>query len=255
MNLCSNAAHAMRQGGGVLTVRVEHVHIDKEEADKHAGMRPGGHIKLEVSDTGCGMPPEVADKIFEPFFTTKGEGEGTGMGLSVVHGIIKNHDGHISLASEPDQGTTFTILLPVMEAHEEEIEIMDTDAPLPKGTESILFVDDEEAIVDFGIRALAHLGYDAFGVNSSEEGLSLLKSSPQKFDLLITDMTMPRLTGLELAQGVHKIAPDLPIIICSGQPQQLSAEERESAGIKKVLAKPVTMRQMAVKVREVLDAS
>jgi two-component system cell cycle sensor histidine kinase/response regulator CckA len=255
MNLCSNAAHAMQQSGGCLSLSIEHINMDEQAARKHAGLEPGAYLKLDVSDTGCGMPPDIVDKVFEPFYTTKDEGEGTGMGLSVVHGIIKNHDGGISFSSEPDRGSTFTIFLPVREAGEHDDRAEDEDAPLPTGSERVLFLDDEDAIVEFAIETLANLGYQAVGLSSSEETLRLLEKPSNSYDLLITDMTMPRMTGLELARKVQKIMPGLPIILCSGQAQQISAEELESAGIKKLLTKPVTMRRLASSVREVLDAS
>ncbi len=255
MNLCSNAAQAMRQSGGFLTLSVEHINLDEQEASNHAELESGDYLKLEVPDTGCGMPPDVVDKIFEPFYTTKDEGEGTGMGLSMVHGIIKKHEGFISLNSEPGQGSTFTIFLPVREAHEHDQKTEELDAPLPRGNERILFVDDEEAITEFGKQSLARLGYQVIGLNSSQEALRLLESPPQRFDLLVTDMTMLRLTGLELAKQIHKIAPDLPIILCSGQSQLISSEEWKPAGIKRLLDKPMTMRRLAITVREVLDAA
>ncbi|MCF8043034.1 MAG: PAS domain S-box protein [Desulfarculaceae bacterium] len=252
MNLCTNAAQAMGELGGVLSVELDVVDIDELTANGYVGLAPGRYQRLSVGDTGKGMEKEVLERIFEPFFTTKEVGKGTGMGLSVVHGIVKNSGGAITVYSEPGQGTTFHVYLP----------LVDTKAvgkqpasmrELPKGSESILFVDDEPPLVDIAQKALSRLGYKVQGFTSAQEALTAFKSAPEDFDLLITDYTMPKMTGVQLAREVLTEKPDMPIIICTGFSERLHTIAAEEIGAARLAMKPLMPRELAWIVREVLD--
>ncbi len=214
MNLCANAEHAMRQHGGQLEVRLESTRVDVPFAARHPPLRPGPHVRLIVRDTGHGIPPEVRDRIFDPFFTTKAVGEGTGMGLAVVHGIITHHDGAILIESQPSQGTTFTIYLPQwMDA---TVEDRQTDFEIPAGRGHILFVDDEAALTRAGQAMLARLGYSVTAHTDSQKAFACFQATPEAFDLVITDQTMPTMTGEMLSQAIRNLRPDIPIILCTG---------------------------------------
>jgi signal transduction histidine kinase len=252
MNLCTNAYHAMLDKGGVLELSVEEVELDTEFTARHLGTDPGPHLKLTVTDTGYGMDKQVLDRIFEPYYTTRKESGGTGIGLSVVHGIVKNHGGVITVYSEPGKGTTFNVFLPRIESPEGVAETEEVGA-LPRGNERILFVDDEPAIVDIGKGMLAHLGYRVETRTSSIEALEAFRAQPEKFDLVITDMTMPNMTGDELARELMVIRSDLPIIICTGFSGKISEEKAKAMGIRKLVMKPIVMSEMAKAVREALD--
>ncbi len=214
-------------------------------------MEPGHYVKLVVRDTGIGMPPDIIDKIFDPFFTTKKLGEGTGLGLSVVHGIVKQHDGHITVESEPGKGSAFTIYFPMISGEHEADAIRDDE--IPTGSERILFVDDEEALVEMGEDILAELGYEVTSRMNSREALALLKEGPSRFDLVITDQTMPDITGIELAREVLVIRPDMPVIICTGFSHTANEESAKAAGITAFAMKPLTRREIARTIRKVLD--
>jgi CheY-like chemotaxis protein len=197
------------------------------------------------------MSPGVLNRIFDPFYTTKEKGEGTGMGLSVVHGIIKSHSGEITVYSEPAKGSTFKVYLPAIE--QEVISESDTARPLPSGSERILFVDDEIALVNIGKQILENLGYDVEIRTSSHEALELFKVKSDKFDLVITDMTMPGMTGYQLTREILKIRPGIPIILCTGYSKQITEEKAKAIGIKAFAMKPVVARELAEIVRKVLD--
>ena len=255
MNLMSNAAYAMGQSGGSLTLRLSDIKIEGGGEGRENDIPPGHYLKSEISDTGSGISPEIANKVFEPFFTTKKEGDGTGMGLAVVHGIIKKHGGFIFLDSELGSGTTFTIYLPVADV-EQIIELEDSrqEQPLARNRHgNILLVDDEEAIVDLSKKFLERLGYRVFGCTDSQDALERLRNDNSNFDLLVTDMTMPRMTGLELAKEANLLAPDLPIILCSGQAQLIPAETRKSTGIRLFLTKPVPTGVLAHAIEDILE--
>jgi len=252
MNLGTNAAQAMSQKGGLLEIRVERVDLDEEAAGRFADLRPGVYQRLEVSDTGVGMDQATLGRIFEPFFTTKGPGVGTGMGLAVVHGIIKGHGGAITVSSQPGRGSTFEIYLPSMEEQLPITEIAE-DGPLPMGRESVLFVDDEAALADIGRQVLERLGYRVTTRTSSLEALGLFKAQPDRFDLVVTDQTMPHLTGVELAREMLKMRPDLPIILCTGFSEQISAEKARAMGIRRFVMKPLVIREVAAVIRSALD--
>ncbi|MGB2688098.1 MAG: PAS domain S-box protein, partial [Desulfobacterales bacterium] len=203
MNLCANAAHAMEDNGGLLTVRLLDAELDSDFISNHPDLKPGPYINLTVTDTGHGISPDVVKKIFDPFFTTKEKG--TGMGLSVVHGIVRSHGGDIYVYSEPGKGSTFKVCLPVIESRFKPEER--AESPIPKGTERILFIDDEPAIMKLGKQTLESLGYDVVARNSSIEALELFKKKKDRFDLVITDMTMPNMTGEKLAEKLMQIRP------------------------------------------------
>ena len=196
------------------------------------------------------MPPDIMDKIFDPFFTTKKLGEGTGLGLSVVHGIVKQHDGHITVESEPGKGSTFTAIFPQITEEPETDAVSDDE--IPTGSERILFVDDEEALVEMGEDILAELGYDVTSRMNSREALALFKVDPSRFDLVITDQTMPEMTGIELAREILAIRPDMPIIMCTGFSHLVDADKAKAAGIKAFAMKPLTKREIAKTIRRVL---
>jgi CheY-like chemotaxis protein len=214
-------------------------------------MKPGRYVRLIVRDTGTGMSADVMDRIFDPFFTTKKVGEGTGLGLSVVHGIVTQHDGSITVESEPGIGSVFTVYFPRITGGPEIEEISDDE--IPTGSERILFIDDEEALVEMGMELLTGLGYEVICRGGSKQALALLKKDVSRFDLVITDQTMPEMTGLELAKKVLSIRPDMPIILCTGFSHQVDAETAKQAGIKAFVMKPLVKREIAKTVRDVLD--
>jgi CheY-like chemotaxis protein len=252
MNLCTNAAHAMRARGGQLKIDLSNVVLGGSFIGQHPYLNPGEYIKLRVIDTGHGMEKAIVDRIFDPFFTTKERGEGTGMGLAVVLGIVKSHGGTITVESEIDEGSTFSIFLPViMQEVDHEVSVK---APIPTGTESILFIDDEKSLVDLGQQILERLGYKVTIRTSSVEALELFIEQPDKFDLVITDMTMPNMTGDELAGKLMSIREDIPVILCTGYSERISQERAHDLGIKEFILKPIVMRELAIKVRSALDA-
>jgi|GEM_PF-2249556 len=250
MNLCTNAGHAMEKNGGILEVSLHNVELGTGNAELN--LEPGGYLRLSVSDTGCGMTREVMEKIFDPYFTTKERGEGTGIGLSVVHGIVAQHGGDITVESEPGKGSTFHVYLPLTQAEEEEPAVKEQN-PLPKGAERILFIDDEAALANMGKQMLQHLGYHVTAMTSSTEALALFREDPNQFDLVITDTTMPHMPGDILAQELMKIRPDIPVIIFTGHSKRISPERAKEMGIKGFLMKPLDMRVLAETVRKALD--
>ena len=251
MNLCTNAAHAMQETGGELYVDLSDAEIDHAFADEHPGLKPGPHLKLTVSDTGCGIPPHIVHQIFDPFFTTKTKGEGTGMGLSVVHGIVTGHGGAVTVYSEPNKGTIFNLFFPVIERIGPIREI--DDKPIPKGTERVLFVDDESTIVKLGQQVLESLGYTVFACSDSMEALEHIRRDPQAFDLLVTDMTMPHMTGDVLARRAMQIRPDLPVILCTGFSSRIDENKAFEMGIHAFVSKPILRAALARTIRKVLD--
>jgi len=253
MNLCTNAAHAMREMGGLLKIELSDSVLDSSFIEQHPYLSAGAYIKLRVSDSGHGMEKQVADRIFDPFFTTKERGEGTGMGLAVVLGIVKSHGGTITVDSSIGEGSSFDVYLPVIE-HEADTDIR-PKVVMPTGTEQILFVDDEKALAELGLQILKRLGYDVVTRTSSIEALELFMAQPDKFDLVITDMTMPNLTGDELAAKMMEIRADIPVILCTGYSERVSKDKAHQIGIKEFVLKPIIMSDMAITVRKVLDES
>lgn len=251
MNLCTNANHAMQEKGGVLEIKLEEVELGADFTAFHPDMKPGTYLNLTVSDTGKGMPPDVLERIFDPFFTTKETGEGTGMGLSVVHGIIRSYGGAITAYSKPGQGSTFKVYLPIIETSKEALA--GPEESIPTGSERILFVDDESVLVNMGKQIFESLGYDVATRTSSIEALELFKNQPDRFDMVITDMTMPNMTGEDLAQELMRIKPNIPIILCTGFSAKIDDQKANSQGIRALVLKPIVKREIATTVRKVLD--
>jgi PAS domain S-box-containing protein len=253
LNLCTNAYHAMREQGGVLTVSLREIAVgpDGHPAGGFA-MQPGRYLELSISDTGVGIRPEEMEKIFEPYYTTKPVNEGTGLGLSVVHGIVRSHGGHINVASEPGQGSVFRICFPCVEATAETIAMQPVE-PLPGGTERILVVDDEEFVVKMEQLILENLGYRVTATTSSVIAMHVFAQHPASFDLVITDMTMPSMTGAELARRCLAIRPDIPIILCTGFNAQISEKTAREIGVREFAMKPVGKREFALMVRRALQ--
>ncbi|MBN1885158.1 MAG: PAS domain S-box protein [Candidatus Krumholzibacteriota bacterium] len=254
MNLCINAYHAMAGSGGVLHVELEETKIASKDPAVEESLVPGPYAKLIVRDTGKGMSQAVAERVFEPYFTTKHQGEGTGLGLSVVHGIVKSCAGAISLSSEPGAGTTVTVLLPVIEpqgpeANEDEMSAL----PLPSGTERIMIVDDEETIIEMERKMLEGLGYRVAGFLDSEEAREAFLADPGAIDLVLTDLAMPRLTGIELAEEMLAARGDIPIILCTGYGEMVDEKRLLRVGIRELYPKPVRRRELAERIRRVLD--
>ncbi|MDY6950096.1 MAG: PAS domain S-box protein [Thermodesulfobacteriota bacterium] len=251
INLCTNAAHAMAEEGGVLEVSLEDQELDEDSAREYHELSPGHHVSLTVSDTGHGMEPGVADRVFDPYFTTREVGQGSGMGLSVVHGIVKSHGGVITVKSKPGQGATFRVLLPAVEkGAAPEPEAAET---IPKGSERILFVDDEQPLVNLARQVLERLGYEVLATSSSLEALEVFRAGPDRFDLVITDMAMPLMAGDRLAKNLIEIRPDIPVILCTGHSERINEERAMAMGIRAFVMKPVVKREIAMTVRKVLD--
>jgi len=250
MNLCTNAGHAMMKYGGVLEVSLTDVELDAAFLKEHPEMNPGHHIKLTVSDTGHGIFPENIDRIFDPYFTTKAHGEGTGLGLSVVHGIVKSYKGGITVMSKPGKGTTFDIFLPIIVVD----PVLDegSDEPLPTGKGRILFVDDEPSLAEVGTHMLESLGYEVVAMTSSTEALELFNAQPEKYDVVVTDMTMPVMTGEALAVEILKVRPDIPVILCTGFSHQMNKKKAIQLGIKAFIMKPFVLREIGLAVREAM---
>jgi len=251
MNLCTNAAHAMEARGGKLTVTLENCLMDENTAASVDDLSSGRYLQLSVGDTGTGMEKAVVDRIFEPYFTTKSVGEGTGMGLATAHGIVNDHGGRIFVESAPGKGSVFRVLFPVLENPAEVVSSQ--PAAYPRGTERILFVDDEELLVEVGVEMLKDLGYDAVGTTRASQALEMFKKRPDEFDLVITDMTMPGMTGDQLAAAVLHHRSDIPVIICTGFSKRISSELASSLGIRALLMKPVTVQELSRTIRDVLD--
>ncbi|MBU0767836.1 MAG: response regulator [Proteobacteria bacterium] len=251
MNLCVNSYHAMDQTGGVIEINMERTILDEEGVKSYPDLNEGHYFKITVSDTGPGLDAEIIDQIFDPYFTTKEVGKGSGMGLAVVHGIVKNHNGAISVASEAGKGTTFTVLFPLAERMP-EIETYKTEE-LSLGKETILVVDDEKSIVNMSRRMLERLGYKVEATTSPIEALALFRSKPGQYDLIITDMTMPSMTGDKLVKEILNIRPDMPTIICTGFSDKIDAEKAKEIGATGYLEKPHEKSDIARVVRQVLD--
>jgi PAS domain S-box-containing protein len=250
MNLCANAAHAMEAEGGELRISLDNVSVDSEMIGLAIPVS-GEMVRLRVTDTGHGMDVEVLKRIFDPFYTTKETGRGTGMGLAVVHGIVKNHGGTIAVTSEVGGGACFDVRFPIVNLPMAMDDGAKTD--LPRGSESILFVDDEIFLADLGKDMLKQMGYKVDARSSSVEALAALHANKGRYDLLITDMTMPDLTGDELATRALKLYPDLPVIICTGYSERIDKERAALIGARELLLKPLSIHKLATTVRRVLD--
>jgi PAS domain S-box-containing protein len=251
MNLCTNAGHVMQENGGTLTVSLEKVDLTSKEIAAHPHIRPGPHLKLSISDTGHGMTRYVLDHIFEPYFTTKEKGEGTGLGLSVVHGIVQNHGGMIMVNSEPGKGSTFDVFFPVVAVKCKAVK--PRNEQVSRGSERILFVDDEIPLVRLAQQMLTSMGYQVTSFTDSREALADFKTFPEKYDIVISDMTMPHLTGLDLARYMLAMRPGLPFILCTGYSSKLNQQQIEEAGIKSVLKKPFSLATISKQIRAIFD--
>jgi CheY-like chemotaxis protein len=251
VNLCTNASHAMRETGGTLEVGLTDEILETETRMADELLAAGQYVKLSIIDTGCGMDKEVLERIFEPFFTTKGVNEGTGLGLPVVHGIVKSHNGAIAVTSAPGEGTTFEIFLPRIE--NEKVPENRPPEPRERNQEVILLVDDEEMMVDVTGRILERLGYAVVAKTNSIDALETFQEKPDEFDLVITDLVMPNMTGTQLAEKMIAIRNDIPIILCSGFPDKICPKDLKNIGIKEFIAKPIGKQEIAAIVKRVLD--
>jgi len=252
LNLCTNAAHAMEAQGGKMTIGMDAITLDNGKAENISNLPPGKYVKLSVSDTGSGIAPENVERIFEPYFSTKEPDKGTGMGLAVIDGIVRTHKGHIVAMSQMRRGSIFTVFLPMLEKNEYLPDGM-LQKGMPMGREHILLIDDEPSVIKLNKMILERLGYETTTRTSSLDALELFRSKPNDFDLVITDMTMPNLTGDKLAVELIKIRPDISIIICTGYGKVMSEELFAEIGIKAFAYKPVDMAELATMVRKVLD--
>ncbi len=251
MNLCTNAAYAMEKEGGILEIRIQDADTNDNAVIVGLGLKQDDYIKIIVKDTGDGIPPNIIGSIFDPYFTSKPIGEGTGMGLSVVHGIVESYGGKITVNSKPQKGTELTIFIPVTK-HDEK-RVVESKKELPTGTENILVVDDELSITNIFDRTLRSLGYSVTKRNSSIEALELFRSKSNSFDLVITDMAMPNMTGDNLAIKMIAIKPTIPIILCTGYSKTISDEKAFKIGIKAFVQKPIVNTDLAETIRTVLD--
>ena len=251
INLFTNASHSMQETGGILGIKIENVIFEEESKVPHSDLIPGTYVKFIVSDTGQGISPEIKDRIFDPYFTTKEIGKGTGLGLSVVHGIVKNHGGVISFESELGKGTTFYIYFPVIE--EETVIETKPFEKLPTGNEKILFVDDDKSIIYVGRYRLERLGYQVETKTNPVEALKLFRANPDQFDLVITDMSMPQMTGDQMIGEILKIRPNMPTILCTGFNEYMNKEKAKEIGATEYIEKPLNKDDFAFRVRQALD--
>ena len=251
MNICTNAAHAMRAKGGILGVSIWDIDADAAFVQQYPDMEPGPYIKLTVSDTGHGMDAAVKERIFEPYFTTKGVGEGTGLGLAVVQGIVKSYGGAITVSSEPGRGSIFHVYIP---RYEEDIQsrVEEVEVP-PFGNERILFVDDEKMLVEMGRYMLESLGYRVTAATSSIEALEIFRNDPESFDLVFTDMTMPKMTGTDLARECMIIRPDIPVVLGTGFSEMTDEAQAKELGVRAFVMKPYVKSSIAKMIRTALE--
>ncbi len=252
MNLFSNAIQAMGRDGGVLTVTLESITLTPTDADRNGGPGPGDYLRLTVADTGEGIEPGVAERIFDPYFTTKPVGEGSGMGLSIVHGIVRDYGGTVTVQSTPGEGTRFAVFLPVTEVP--DAPPAPEVSPVQRGTGRILLVDDEGAVVELGQQMLGRLGYCAEASQDPLEALSRFREGPDRFDLVITDMTMPNLQGTALVDALRAIRSDIPIILCTGYSDIMTRTDAAGLAVQGVLIKPYRSRELAAAIQEALAA-
>ncbi|MGD9215522.1 MAG: ATP-binding protein [Desulfobacteraceae bacterium] len=250
MNLCTNAGFAMRKKGGFLKICLSEVELSHTTLTPNLDIEPGRYVKLSVSDTGSGMTPEVKERIFDPFFTTKGKGKGTGMGLSLTYDIIKSYGGSITVESRPGHGSVFDVYFKAVKSAKPAIAGMDAD--LLRGSERILFVDDEDTLADLGKQMLEHLGYRVTALVNSLEALDLFQKDPFAFDLVFTDLVMPGMSGDILAHKVLAIRPDIPVIIITGFAEQMAPEKARLIGVKNLVTKPIVMKDIARIIRDAL---
>jgi CheY-like chemotaxis protein len=249
-NLCANAAQAMEDAGGVVEISVTSLNIDYDSSSHLQELQPGHYVRLSVLDTGHGMDQATLQRIFDPYFTTKEQGKGTGLGLAVVHGIVQAHDGRIDVSSELGKGTVFHVFFPRIQdgVAPEQPDI----SPLPRGKGKILLIDDEPSLVHVGEAMLESLGYEVTGTTNSMEALALFRENPDLFDAVITDYTMPKMTGVDLAAEILRIRADVAILLCTGYTEKISPERARELGVCELLIKPVNLREMANAVHRAL---
>ncbi len=252
MNLCTNAAYEMRETGGILTVGLSIMAIEGAYLSLYPDLGPGAYVHLFVRDTGRGIAPDIRDKIFDPFFTTKKRGEGTGLGLAVVYGIVKSGGGMITVESETGLGATFHVYLP-RTSMAATTAAAKRPVVAPRGTEAVLFVDDEETLVGMARSFFEPLGYKMTAVTSSLEALRMFQEQPRDFDLIVTDMTMPQISGAELARAAIKIRPDIPIILCTGYSDKINEDIARELNIREFILKPVSLYDLGLRMRKILD--
>ena len=243
LNLCQNAGQAMIENGGTLKVSLKQIFLDSKKIFEYPNMVSGHYVSILIQDKGPGMDQEIVERIFDPYFTTKEPGEGTGLGLAVAHGIAVSHGGTILVESQPGSGSSFEVLLPCRQTERAKPDIKGGQN-LPRGTGNVLFVDDEESLVDFGKIVLERVGYKVKGATSSIEALKMFKESPHKFDLVITDHIMPKLQGMELAKKILEIRSNIPVMLCTGTKSDKLIEHAKNAGIIEVLQKPIPMKTL-----------
>jgi two-component system, cell cycle sensor histidine kinase and response regulator CckA len=252
MNLATNASLALPEKGGTIEVSLTDIDFKPDLPVLKTDVAPGEYIQLVVKDTGAGMSPQVMKRVFEPFFTTRNVGKGTGMGLAVVYGIVKDLQGTITVESELGAGSTFRVMLPKMKT---DVQAEVVKAPeLPGGNERILFVDDEEMLVEWGEATLQRLGYAVTTFTDSEEALNAFSLDPTRFDLVITDQAMSKMAGAHLAQELLTIRRDIPVILCTGHSETVSPERAKEIGIREFLMKPLARQELAAAVRRALDS-
>jgi CheY-like chemotaxis protein len=252
INLCTNAAHAMAAEGGTLTVSLKKTDLDRVGADQY-GLRFGTYAQLTVEDTGTGIEPAILDRIFDPYFTTKQAHMGTGMGLAMVHGIVTKYDGGITVESQSDRGTKFHVFFPLSSAVAESMVPGSAESLIGKGR--LLFIDDEPSILSLGAQYLSQMGYEVQTSDDAVEALKLYQRAPNRYDLVVTDMTMPKLSGDMLAKEIFKINPNTPVIMCSGYPTDAVRNNIHPMGVKAFLQKPYEMRTLAKAIKQALAQS
>ena len=251
MNLCTNSFHAMEEEGGLLEVNLLQTSIDKDQADSTPDLNPGDYLHLSITDNGCGIEQDILDRIFDPFFTTKERGKGTGMGLSLVHGIIKESSGCITVDSDVGKGTSFNLYFPVLkESYGEDASHLFPS--IQKGSGKILLVDDEEEISTMARKMVEFLGYEVTTCTSSVEAFEIFEAQPDEYDLVITDQTMPVMSGTQLTQNLLSIRPDLPVILCTGHSNVVSAENAADFGIREFIMKPYTLQKFSNTIHKIL---
>jgi CheY-like chemotaxis protein len=251
MNLCANAEYSMREHGGLLILTVTSIEVTENSIQEFRELKPGTYLQLTIQDSGQGVSDQVLERIFEPFFTTKSLGEGTGLGLAVVHGIIVGHGGHIAVSSVIGQGTTFSILLPRLDVvlPAQNANTMEW----PKGRGNVLFVDDEEVLARWGEQILTHLGYAVVTKTNAHEAVELFQKRPDQFDVVVTDQTMPMMSGEAFARVLLEIRHDIPIVLCTGFSHTMSADKANQLGLKGFLMKPVNGAVLAKTLQKVLE--
>ncbi|MDH3393631.1 MAG: response regulator, partial [Desulfobulbaceae bacterium] len=253
MNLCTNAYHAMREIGGSISVHLEDVDVAASDELPIPSMIPGKYIHLAVVDTGCGMDDSTIDNIFEPYFTTKEAGDGTGLGLAVVHGIVESHNGYISVKSAIGKGSALDVYFPLVEEDADDFTLSVGGKPIEGGSERIMFIDDEEKIVNMASKLLSQHGYQVSSFTNGLHALTEFQKNPRQFDLVITDMTMPRITGAEIIKRLVELRPELPTILCTGHSDIINRDKALEAGVSEYFEKPYALDDLLRSIRRVFD--